>query len=63
MVGCGKKTRLNAHHIHRWADAPWLRFSVDNGITLCSNCHNKINGHEQAFAMTFFNIVQRNKHG
>ena len=34
MPGCGYKRALNAHHIKRWADAPYLRYDVDNGITL-----------------------------
>ncbi len=30
---------LNAHHILSWADYPAKRCDVDNGITLCSECH------------------------
>lgn len=32
---------LNAHHIFNWKDNPNLRFNIDNGITLCTDCHNK----------------------
>jgi len=31
--------RLNAHHIKSWIDYPKLRLVVDNGITLCVECH------------------------
>lgn len=36
---CGIGRRLNAHHLKHWADAPDLRFDVDNGVTLCVECH------------------------
>ena len=37
--GHGKKVNLNAHHIFNWADYPELRFDINNGITLCEDCH------------------------
>lgn len=36
--GC---VELNAHHIMNWKDNPDLRYDVNNGITLCSECHMK----------------------
>lgn len=38
-VKCGSKKKLNAHHIKSWKDYPALRYEVENGITLCEECH------------------------
>lgn len=42
---CGKKCSkkdIVAHHLKLFSEVPELRFSVDNGITLCRNCHSII---------------------
>lgn len=38
---CGSIKALNAHHIKRKSTHPELALNLDNGITLCSNCHNE----------------------
>ena len=41
---CGKKVsgHIEAHHIKSWKDYPDLRYDIDNGITLCKECHKEI---------------------
>lgn len=38
---CGKRGgKLNAHHINQFSDYPEIRYDVNNGITLCVECHD-----------------------
>lgn len=37
-----KSGRLNAHHIKPYAEYPDLRLDLDNGITLCNDCHRLV---------------------
>ena len=57
MPRCRSKFRLQAHHIKKWSTAATLRYDVDNGITLCRECHEKINGVESHYETTFNLIV------
>jgi len=41
---CGIKNDIQAHHIIEWAKDESKRFDVENGLTLCINCHGKIHG-------------------
>ena len=38
-VVCGSTEKLVAHHLASFKDNPELRFSVENGVCLCANCH------------------------
>ena len=41
---CGDTGHLHAHHIEEWAENKDKRFDVDNGLTLCIDCHGKVHG-------------------
>ena len=38
-VICGNKKKLNSHHIIYKSVSPQLQYNINNGITLCINCH------------------------
>lgn len=55
----GNAVYLNAHHIHPIKDNKnsLLIFDVNNGITLCADCHNKTKGHEEDFIERYEHIL------
>ena len=55
----GKKTRLNVHHIMKWASAASLRYDVDNGITLCRKWHDSVKGKESHYITYFLELIKR----
>ena len=38
--GCGKTVRLITHHLNSFKEFPKERTDVENGVTLCEQCHN-----------------------
>jgi len=40
-IYCGKRRNLNSHHIAPKSIYPGLKFDIDNGITVCNNCHQQ----------------------
>jgi len=42
VCGDNRGGNLNAHHKKPWAEHKDLRYNVDNGITVCKSCHEKI---------------------
>lgn len=56
---CNCKKKLQAHHIHKWADFPGLRYNTSNGITLCKYHHDLIKNDEDSYAPFFLKLVQQ----
>lgn len=48
-VKCGSKKNIQAHHKKLWSKYKELRFDVENGMTLCHDCHQK--EHNRKFSL------------
>lgn len=42
---CSSTENLNSHHIQPKAEFPELSLDLNNGITLCLDCHSEIHGY------------------
>ncbi len=56
--GCSSKSKLEVHHIKKWASHPSMRYDVTNGITLCRACHKRTQGNEEVYEPMFFKILE-----
>lgn len=56
-VLCGARSKLQVHHIKRWADYPALRYDVQNGCCLCGGCHKKLWGKEHLYEGILSNVI------
>ena len=65
--GCGlgprtpRKRKIEAHHILPWRSHRKVRFVVSNGITLCHEHHESIEGRELDFASGFFRHLKNSR--
>ncbi|RYX84242.1 hypothetical protein EON83_11140 [bacterium] len=56
---CGHDQSLVCHHIYPWTKYPDKRYDVDNGITLCRYCHNKIQSREEQYVNYFKELLRQ----
>lgn len=49
---------LHAHHIKTFYLHIEIRFDVNNGITLCKDCHFSVNNKEQEYEEKFYQILK-----
>lgn len=52
---------MRVHHILMWSKYPKKRYKLNNGITLCIDCHKDVTGEEYRFELIFKGIAEANK--
>ena len=59
---CGETDAImQAHHIVPYCDHPEVAYELENGITLCKQCHMSIRGHEYEYIEQFAAITQQSQ--
>lgn len=61
MPGCKKRSRLQVHHVIRWADSVHTRYTASSLITLCKTCHDSIKDIEHHYKLMFLRIAAENE--
>lgn len=58
---CKCRRRLQVHHILPWATFPQFRYSVSNGISLCTEHHKMVSYGREGFYTKLFQTIVNNK--
>jgi len=49
---CGKRGGvMHAHHLYKFSDYPELRYHIENGHTLCKQCHDSLKWKERDYLL------------
>ena len=51
---CGFENNLHVHHIKPFKKYPEFALELDNGLTLCGNCHSLLRGKEESTDLQIF---------
>lgn len=51
---CGFENNLHVHHIKPFKKYPEFAIELDNGLTLCGNCHSLLRGREESMNLEAF---------